>query len=77
MKKLYLFLVLFIGCFLFGKAQDTIVYKNGKRVVGKVVSVGKVKVTYTVPPDSTPKFISNWSWIISVTKAAPSIILQE
>jgi hypothetical protein len=42
------------------QAQDTLACKNGKKIVGKVLSVGKDKVTYIVPPDSTPRFIANW-----------------
>lgn len=73
MKKLFVsilytrrtlkFLVL-AGFFIFHisicHAQDTLACKNGKKIVGKVISVGKDRVTYIVPPDSTPQFIANW-----------------
>ncbi len=51
---------LFIFGFLLCKAQDSIVFKNGRTIVGTVASVGKTKVTYTVPPDTAQKVVSNW-----------------
>ncbi len=60
MKKLVLSFVLFVFSFSFICAQDSIVYKNGKTIVGKVVSIGKEKVVYMVPPDSLKKVVSNW-----------------
>lgn len=35
-------------------------FRNGKTIVGKVVSIGKEKVVYMVPPDSLKRVISNW-----------------
>ncbi len=60
MKKLFLLLALLFFAFSFVEAQDTIACRNGKKIVGKVISVGKQKVVYSIPPDSTPKSISSW-----------------
>lgn len=49
-----------IGISFSCSAQDSIVFKNGKTVVGKVISIGKQKVVYCVPPDTAQKIISNW-----------------
>lgn len=50
----------FVFHFSLCQAQDTLACKNGKRIVGKVLSVGKDKVTYIIPPDSTHRFIASW-----------------
>ncbi len=60
MKKIFLLFLLCTLHFAFIRAQDSIVFKNGKTIVGKVVSIGKEKVVYMVPPDSLKKVASNW-----------------
>jgi hypothetical protein len=55
---LYSFFLFVSSSYCFG--QDTIACKNGKKIVCKIISVGKEKVIYTVPPDSNQLFISNW-----------------
>ena len=50
----------FIFHFSSGYAQDTLVCRNGKKIVGKVISITKEKVTYILPPDSTLRTISSW-----------------
>jgi len=60
MKKLFILFILFIFSFSFSYAQDTIACRNGKKITGKVITIGKDKVTYMVLPDSTPKIISVW-----------------
>ena len=63
-KKAVLFLSLFTFTFSFFTfrcfGQDTIVFKNGKKIVGRVISAGKTKVIYTVPPDTIQKSVSIW-----------------
>lgn len=58
MKK-YIFL-LFLFHFSFIQAQDTLVSRSGRRIVGKVDSIGKKKITYTIPPDTVKKSIPTW-----------------
>jgi len=60
MKKLLLIFALAILHFAPCNAQDTLALKNGKKIIGTVISVGKQKVTYMVLPDSTPKAIASW-----------------
>jgi hypothetical protein len=60
MKKLFLLITLFWFGFSICNAQDTIACRNGKKIVAKVVSIGKQKVIYMVLPDSTQKVISSW-----------------
>jgi hypothetical protein len=62
MKKLFPFFLLFIFHLSLCSAQDvdTIVYRNGKKITGKVIIVGKDKIAYITPPDSTQTEISTW-----------------
>jgi len=60
MRKLFLLFILSVFSFSLCQAQDSIVFKGGKTVVGKVITVGKQKVTYCIPPDSTPKIVPVW-----------------
>ncbi len=60
MKKLFILFAIILVSFSLVKAQDTIAYRNGKKVVGHVVSIGKEKTTYTEPPDTVAKKILNW-----------------
>lgn len=60
LKKLFLyslFLLLYSSLCI---GQDTLVLKNGRKLVGKVISVGKQKVTYLIPPDTNVKKIPTW-----------------
>lgn len=64
MRKLFLFFWLFVFHFSLCSAQnqdlDTIVCKNGKKIIGKVLTVGKTKVSYILPPDSSQMEVSTW-----------------
>lgn len=62
MKKVFPVFLLLVFHFSLCSAQDldTIFCRNGKTVVGKVINVGKDKVVYITPPDSSRTEISTW-----------------
>lgn len=61
MKELILSLLIFVLITSFCTGQDTIVFRNGKKITGKIVSLDKKSVKYTLPPDTIlKKSVSVW-----------------
>jgi hypothetical protein len=59
-KKLFPLFIFFVLYFSPSNAQDSLICRNGKKIFGKVLSVGKEKVVYMIPPDSSLITISTW-----------------
>ncbi len=59
-KKLLFIFSLLLFHFSFVQAQDTLVFRNGRKIVGTVVSISKKKVVYTRPPDTAQKVVPPW-----------------
>ncbi len=58
MRKFLFIFSLFIFIFSFCKAQDTLVYMSGEKVAVKVVSVDKLNVYYSIPPNENTSFVA-------------------